>query len=118
MSTTARPIKVTKEVPGILKSFRANQITKSRENTDKVFAVVAVMTVFKKNKNNTMLSSRKSANQATLKQINTKSRPYCTSKYNKSTSKGLIAKTRTIRVLLDSGSSGDLLFLKKGAPKD
>ncbi len=31
----------------------------------------------------------------------------------KDTSKGLIAKHKTIRVLLDTGSSGDLLFLEK-----
>ncbi len=31
------------------------------------------------------------------------------------TSKRLIVKTKTIRVLLDTGSSGDLLFIKKGS---
>jgi hypothetical protein len=30
----------------------------------------------------------------------------------------MIVKNKTIRVLLDSGSSGDLLFMKKGASKD
>ncbi len=34
-----------------------------------------------------------------------------------SDSSGLYIKNKTIRVLLDSGSSGDLLFLKKGASK-
>ncbi len=33
-------------------------------------------------------------------------------------SKGTIVKTRTIRVLLDTGSSGDLLFIRKGSHKD
>ena len=32
-------------------------------------------------------------------------------------SSGLYVKNKTIRVLLDSGSSGDLLFMKKGASK-
>ena len=32
-------------------------------------------------------------------------------------SSGLFVKNKTIRVLLDSGSSGDLLFLKKGSSK-
>ncbi len=32
-------------------------------------------------------------------------------------SSGLYVKNKTIRVLLDSGSSGDLLFLKKGSSK-
>jgi hypothetical protein len=30
---------------------------------------------------------------------------------------GLYVKNKTIRVLLDSGSSGDLLFIKKGSSK-
>jgi hypothetical protein len=47
-----------------------------------------------------------------------KSRTNCTIRYDKSASNGLIAKNMAIRVLLDSGSSGDLLFLKKGASKD
>jgi hypothetical protein len=32
-------------------------------------------------------------------------------------SSGLFVKNKTIRVLLDSGSSGDLLFMKKGSSK-
>ncbi len=32
-------------------------------------------------------------------------------------SSGLYVKNKTIRVLLDSGSSGDLLFMKKGSSK-
>ncbi len=35
----------------------------------------------------------------------------------KDTSKRLIAKYKTIRVLLDAGSSGDILFLEKGSNK-
>jgi hypothetical protein len=34
-----------------------------------------------------------------------------------SVSSGLYVKNKTIRVLLDSGSSGDLLFVKKGSSK-
>ncbi len=34
-----------------------------------------------------------------------------------SISSGLKHKNKTIRVLLDSGSSGDLLFIKKGSSK-
>ncbi len=37
---------------------------------------------------------------------------------NNDASKGIIVKTRTIRVLLDTGSSGDLLFIRKGSYKD
>ncbi len=32
-------------------------------------------------------------------------------------SSGLYVKNKTIRLLLDSGSSGDLLFMKKGSSK-
>ncbi len=34
-----------------------------------------------------------------------------------SISSGLYVKNKTVRVLLDSGSSGDLLFMKKGSSK-
>ncbi len=36
---------------------------------------------------------------------------------DQSVSSGLKVKNKTIRVLLDSGSSGDLLFMKKGSSK-
>ena len=39
-------------------------------------------------------------------------------KPNNDASKGIIVKTSTIRVLLDTGSSGDLLFIRKGSHKD
>jgi hypothetical protein len=32
-------------------------------------------------------------------------------------SKGLLVKQKTIRVLLDTGSSGDLFFIKNGSQK-
>ncbi len=35
----------------------------------------------------------------------------------KDASKGLIVKKKTIRVLLDTGSSGNLLFIRKGSLK-
>ncbi len=37
----------------------------------------------------------------------------CTKKPDPSVSSGLYVKNKTIRVLLDSGSSGDLLFMEK-----
>ena len=126
MSSTARLIKVTKKAPGILKSSRANEIAKIHKNSGKVTAVVAVMTVFsKKYKNSTTLSSRKAALGLNLKELvldqtnselsKAKSFTNRTIKYDKSTSNGLVAKNKAIRVLLDSGSSGDHLFLKRGA---
>jgi hypothetical protein len=41
----------------------------------------------------------------------------CTKMPDPSFSSGLYVKNKTIRVLLDSGSSGDLLFMKKGSSK-
>jgi hypothetical protein len=41
----------------------------------------------------------------------------CTEMPDPSVSSGLYVKKKTIRVLLDSGSSGDLLFMKKGSSK-
>ncbi len=46
-----------------------------------------------------------------------KSRQNRAIKHGKGISYKLVVKNKTIRVLLDSGSSGDLLFLKKGASK-
>ncbi len=40
-----------------------------------------------------------------------------TKMHDPSISSGLKVKNKTIRVLLDSGSSGDLLFMKKGSSK-
>jgi hypothetical protein len=41
----------------------------------------------------------------------------CTKTPDPSVSSGLYVKKKTIRVLLNSGSSGDLLFMKKGSSK-
>ena len=57
-------------------------------------------------------------NQTNLQHKDAKLSPICTPKYKKGASKELIVKNKTIRVLLDSGSSGDLLFMKKGAFED
>jgi hypothetical protein len=46
-----------------------------------------------------------------------KTRSDCTKTLDPSVSSGLYVTNKTIRVLLDSGSSGDLLFMKKGSSK-
>jgi hypothetical protein len=46
-----------------------------------------------------------------------KTRSDCTKTPDPSVSSELYVKNKTIRVLLDSGSSGDLLFMKKGSSK-
>jgi hypothetical protein len=56
-------------------------------------------------------------NSTNLKLKSKKSRPDCTKKHKPSVCYGLKVKNNPIRVLLDSGSSGDLLFVKKGSSK-
>ncbi len=46
-----------------------------------------------------------------------KTRSDCTKMPDPGVSSGLKVKNKTIRVLLDSGSSGDILFMKKGSSK-
>ncbi len=52
-----------------------------------------------------------------LKLNNKKTHSDCAKPPDPSISSGLNVKNKTIRVLLDSGSSGDLLFMKKGSNK-
>ncbi len=53
-------------------------------------------------------------NSTDLKLKSKRTRSDCARKPDLSISSGLKVKNKTIRVLLDSGSSGDLLFMKKG----
>jgi hypothetical protein len=87
-----------------------------------------VMTVFKKVKGSLRSTTKKSSylalNSKNLASKRTKlelklakTRPARVIKPKLSRSVGLIARKKAIRVLLDSGSSGDLLFMKKGASK-
>ncbi len=89
-------------------------------------AVVAVMKIF----GNKIVNSRNSNSTKTLIKpkiwLNLKKKHLKQSKLhhkglgkpNNDASKGIIVKTRTIRVLLDTGSSGDLLFIRKVSYKD
>ena len=129
MSTTAtRPIKVADTAPSGASTTRSvvNEI-KSLE-TGKVTAVAAVMTVFKKI-NGSLRStttrgsyiapnSKDLASKRTKLMLNSaKTRPARATKPKLGRSTGLVASKKAIRVLLDSGSSGDLLFIRKGASK-
>jgi hypothetical protein len=89
------------------------------------------MTVSSRNLKNSQVKTKtgqfktKTANKSAIltktrskfKQNIARSRQNRASKLDKGISYKLIVKSKTIRVLLDSGSSGDLLFLKKGASK-
>ena len=129
MSTTAtHPIKVADTAPGGVSTTRSVVKEIESPETVKVTAVAAVMTVFKKI-NGSLRStttegsylapkSKDLATKRTKLGLNSaKTRPARATKPKLSHSSGLIASKKAIRVLLDSGSSGDLLFLEKGASK-
>jgi hypothetical protein len=136
MSSETRPIKVTNLDSD---NIRANEIAIENSKTGKVTAVVAVMYLFRDNFCNSRIANRKtlaknrqkSANKsekskrlARIRQnvamSNDLAKDRCkasqtgTSKSHDDVSTSLKVKTRTIRVLLDTGSSGDLLFMQKG----
>ncbi len=62
-------------------------------------------------------SKKLELNCTTLELNSKKTCSDCTKKPDPSVSSGLYVKNKTIRVLLDSGLSGDLLFMKKGSSK-
>ena len=63
-------------------------------------------------------SKKLALNKSNLKQEHAKLCTNRPARHDKGASRKLIVKNKTIRVLLDSGLSGDLLFMKKGASKD
>jgi hypothetical protein len=114
-SIDTRPIKATKLA---LDTIRANEIAIENSETGKVTAVMAILLVFGDNTHNS-----RNANPGKL--INSQ---YMNSYYNMNSyssnsyirirsSERLVVKENTIRVLLDTGSSGDLLFIRKGSQK-
>ncbi len=62
-------------------------------------------------------SKKLELNSTNLKLKSKKTCSDCAKKPDPSVSYGLLVKNKTIRVLLDSGLSGDLLFMKKGSSK-
>ncbi len=120
-STDTRSIKATKLA---LDCIRANKIAIKNSKTSKVTAVVAILKVFgdkckSRNSNlrkllskpNKWLNSKKKDLNRSTKHLNGLSKPIS------NVSKRLIVKQKIIRVLLDTGSSGDLLFIKKWSQK-
>ena len=112
-SIDTRPIKATKLA---LDTIRANEIAIENSKTGKVTAVMGILLVFGDNTHNS-----RNANPGKL--INSQ---YMNSYYNMNSyssnsyirirsSERLVVKENTIRVLLDTGSSGDLLFIRKGS---
>ncbi len=62
-------------------------------------------------------SKKVELNSTNLRLKNKKTHSDCAKKPDPSVSYGLKVKNKTIMVLLDSGSSGDLLFMRKGSSK-
>ncbi len=121
MSTTARPIQVTNLTQSNTYISRSSENTVICKNKSKVTAVVVVMTVFSQNIRNSKIQTKTANKSANLtdtgsksKQKNARSHQNRTGRYDRGISYKLIVKSKTIMVLLDSGSSGDLLFIEKG----
>ncbi len=122
LSTTAtRPIKVTDTAPSDLESIRAVKKELESQKTGKVTAVATVMTIFKKTKGSLRSATKKSSYLALkLKDLASKRTklelksaeiwPAWVIKPKLSRNVSLVASKKAIRVLLDSGSSGDLHF--------
>ncbi len=121
-STDTRPIKATKLA---LDTIRANEIAIENSKTGKVTAVVAILKVFGGNFRNSHDDNPEKLLKKPNKRLNLKNkdlnRPLkCQYGLNESvddTRERLIVKQKTIRVLLDTGSSGNLLFIQKGSQK-
>jgi hypothetical protein len=136
MSSETRPIKVTNLDSD---KNRANEIAIENSKTGKVTAVVAVIYLFRDKLCNSRSASREPVAKDRQKpaSISKKSKHLARIRQNVAlrddlakdrgeasqtgtieshddTSTSLKVKTKTIRVLLDTGSSGDLLFIQKG----
>jgi hypothetical protein len=121
-STLPHPMKVTDSISD---SDRANVKALENAKTEKVTVVVAAMHVYGTAKgssinSNAKVSTEKTKLESKSKKLDLNWSKKCLKEADqppKDTSERLIAKQKTIRVLLDTGSSGDLLFLEKGSNK-
>jgi len=121
-STDTRPIKATELA---LDTIRANEIAIENSKTGKVTAVVAILKVFGGNTRNSRNANPGKLLNKPNKRLNSKKkhqnrsfkRPNELKESVSDISERLIVKQKTIRVLLDTGSSGDLLFVQKGSEK-
>jgi len=122
-STDTHPIKATKLA---LDTIRSNEIAFENSKTEKVTALVAILKVFGDNTRNSRNANPGKLLNKPNKRLNSKKKhlnrslkhPNELSESVGDISKRLIVKQKTIRVLLDTGSSGDLLFIRKGSQKN
>ncbi len=122
-STKPRPIKVTDQIP--TSDDKADKKAVEIAKTGKVTAVVAVLHLYSDSKSK--LVNKITKNSAKETKLGSKSKKLGLERSKKhlkealppleDANKRLLVKQKTIRVLLDTGSSGDLLFLKKGSNK-
>jgi hypothetical protein len=108
-STQPRLIKVTDQIP--ISSNRADRKALEIAKMGKVTAVVAVMHLYGNTKSNLITTSAQNSAKKTKLGSKEAQPPL------EDASERLIVKHKTIRVLLDTSSSGDLLLLKKGSNK-
>jgi hypothetical protein len=121
-STQPRPIKVMDSASN---SKRADAKALENAKTGKVTAVVMVMHLYgnttnRSISNNAKISAKKTKLESKLKKLDLKQSKKGLKEAKpppKDTSNRLVDKHTTIRVLLDTGSSGDLLFLEEGSNK-
>ncbi len=122
-SIQPRPNKVTDQIPN--NDNRADEKALEIAKTGKVTAVVTIMHLYGNTESNSINTSAKNSAKKTKLGSNSKKLDLNWSKKHpkeaqpplEDASKRLRVKHKTIRVLLDTGSSGDLLFLKKGSNK-
>jgi hypothetical protein len=120
--TQPHPIKVTEPISN---SNRADVKALENANTGKVTVVVAVMHLYGNAKSSSIkakakISAKKNKLESKLKELGlNQSKKHLKEAQSppKDTSKRLIVKQKAIRVLLDTESSGDLLFLEKESNK-
>ena len=121
-SIDTRPIKATKLAVDVSK---ANEIAIETSKTGKVTSVVAILKVFGDKPNNSQNANPGKLLSKPNKWLNLKKKGLNRSSKHlggfrepsSNASERLIVKQKTIRVLLNTGSSGDLLFIAKGSQK-
>jgi hypothetical protein len=120
-STKPRPIKVTDQIP--TSDDKADKKAVEIAKTGKVTTVVMVMHLYSDSKSKLVIKITKNSAKETKFGSKLKKLGLEQSKKHlkeallplEDAGKRLLVKQKTIRVLLDTGSSGDLLFLKKGS---
>jgi len=106
-------------------TIRANEITIENSKTGKETAVVAILKVFGENIRNSQNTNPGKLLNKPTKRLNSKKKHLIRSLKRQDDlsesvsdiSERLIVKQKTIWVLLDTGSSGDLLFIRKRSQK-